>query len=216
MKKLDTPLIWGILLIAVGLLVLLQNLGVLGGNLPLLWAVIFAAVGVRFLYVFVKNRAIWWPLIPAFALFGLAGLLLMDALLPAEADAWGGAFFLGALALSFWAVYLVSRENWWAVIPGGVLLTLAFVAAIGDSLWGIDSGAIFFLGLSLTFFLVAILPTPEGRMRWAWIPAVVLFVLALVVLGESASWFVYVWPIAIIALGAYFLFRALSSRNPAE
>lgn len=214
MKRLDTPLVWGILLIIVGLLVLLQNLGVLGDNLSLLWAVVFAAVGIRFLYVFLTNRAVWWPLIPSFALFGLAGLLLMETL--GGVGAWGGAFFLGALALGFWAVYLVSRENWWAVIPGGVLLTLALVAGIGDSLGGVDSGAIFFLGLSLTFLLVAILPTPQGRMRWAWIPAVVLLVLALVILGESAGWLIYVWPIAIILVGAYFLFRALANRSRQE
>lgn len=216
MKKLGTPLVWGLLLIAIGLLVLLQNLGVLGGNLALIWAIIFAVVGVRFLYIFLMDRKVWWPLIPSFTLFGLAGLLLIETLFPGGAGTWGGALFLGSIALSFWAVYLVSRDNWWAVIPGGVLLTLAVVAGIGDTLGGVDSGAIFFLGLSLTFFLVALLPTPEGRMRWAWIPAGVLFVLSLVVLSQSAGLLIYIWPVALILAGLFFLVRALVNRNRPE
>ena len=36
--------------------------------------------------------------------------------------------FLGTIGLSFWVIYLTRRDFWWAVIPGGALMTLALVA----------------------------------------------------------------------------------------
>ncbi len=213
MKKIESPLVWGILLIAVGLLILLQNLGVLGETLVALWALIFAAAGVRFLYAFLTNRAVWWPLIPGLSLLGLAALITLSILFPEAGGTLGVFLFMGAISLSFWIIYFIDHTNWWAIIPGGVLLSLALMIGLSEVLPGDAAVGIFFLGMGLTFVLVALLRTPAGRMRWAWIPAAVLSIMGLIFLAQSAELLVYVWPLALIAVGLIFLFRALAGKN---
>ncbi|WP_146009401.1 hypothetical protein [Deinococcus planocerae] len=103
--------------------------------------------------------------------------------------------------------------DWWAFIPGGVLLGLtlavfsngapwggpAFLASIGgfsliaarhpEHWWAvIPGGALLFLGLAATFLVLAGLPAARsqgGTHRWAWCPAAGLLALAVV----SGGWF---------------------------
>lgn len=212
MNRVRSSLIWGVALIVIGVLALLQSSGLLGESFPLLWAVVFGLGGLAFLTWFLRNPAQWWPAIPAFALLGLASLMLADALFPRIAQTWGGALFLGGLALGFWVVYLSDQRNWWAIIPGGVLITLALVSGLGPSVGGLQTGGIFFLGLAATFALVGILPSKEGRMQWAFIPAGVLLLLALVTMVQAVAVLKYLWPVVVILAGAYLLYRTLASR----
>jgi hypothetical protein len=202
-----------ILLIAAGILFLLQNLGILGGSVALLWALLFGAGGVVFLSVFLTNRANWWPVVPGFALLGIAGLIAMGELAPGFEEAWGGALFLGGIALAFWIVYFTNRENWWALIPGGVLLTLALVAGLSSVFEDIELGGVFFLGLGLTFALLSFLRTPGGRLKWALIPAGVLLAMGLAITAATESLLQYLWPAALILGGLYLIVRTFSSRR---
>ena len=207
MKRIEWALVWGIGLVMGGLLFLLQNLGLLGPSATLLWAFLFLAAGAVFLYVFITSPARWWPIIPGLGLVSLAGLMALEELSPAAAEIWGGSIFLGGLAVSFWVVYFLDRKSWWAVIPGGVLFTLAVVAYLGSAVGGMESGGVFFLGLGLTFGLLRFLPTGEGRQKWALIPAAVCLVLALLVLAQAATILQYLWPVALIAGGLYLVLR---------
>ena len=213
MRRFETRVAWGILLIAGGVLFLLQNLGILGGGIALLWALLFGAAGVIFLYVFLTDRANWWAVIPGFVLLSLAALIALDQLAPEVGGTWGGALFLGGVGLGFWVIYFVNREHWWAVIPGGVLLTLALVAGLSSILEGTEVGGVFFLGLGLTFGLLSFLPTPQGRMKWALIPAAVLLVMGLLITAAFASALNYLWPVALILIGLYLIFRTLGFRQ---
>ncbi len=121
---------------------------------------------------------------------------------------WGGAFFLGSIGLAFWVIYFVRRDFWWAVIPGGVLVTLAVVAALGENLPGMATGGIFFLGLALTFALVYLLPVEEGRQRWAAIPALVLGAFGLLLTLSLGGIINYLWAIGLIVAGVYLLTRS--------
>lgn len=212
MKRLEVRVIGGILLIVVGILFLLQSFGIVRDVLDLLWALLFGAGGSFFLYVFLTNRANWWALIPGFVLLGVAALIALERLAPGVDETWGGAVFLGGIGLAFWAIYITRREHWWAVIPGGVLLTLALVAGLSSALEGIEMGGVFFLGLGLTFGLLAFLPTPEGRMKWALIPAAVLLVMGLLITAATVETLKYLWPAALILVGLYLVFRVFSSR----
>jgi len=213
MKRFETRVAWGILLIAGGVLFLLQNLGILGGGIALLWALLFGAAGVIFLYVFLTDRANWWAVIPGFVLLSLAVLIVLNQLAPGVGGTWGGALFLGGVGLGFWVIYFVNREHWWAVIPGGVLLTLALVAGLSSMLEGTEVGGVFFLGLGLTFGLLSFLPTPQGRMKWALIPAAVLLVMGLLITAAFASALNYLWPVALILIGLYLIFRTFGFRQ---
>jgi hypothetical protein len=114
------------------------------------------------------------------------------------------------MGLSFWAVYIARHDHWWAIIPGGVLITLGGVAAL-DAYGRADAdlGAVFFLGIALTFLLVAVLPNPAGKMTWAYIPALVLGLIGTFMLAFTANLAIYIVPILIIVLGAALLIRAL-------
>lgn len=213
MRRLEVRIVGGILLIAAGVLFLLQNFDILGGGLNLLWALLFGAGGAIFLYVFLVNRANWWAVIPGFVLLSLAALMTLNQLFPQAGELWGGSLFLGGLGLAFWVVYLANRENWWAAVPGGVLLTLAVVTGLSSTLEGIETGGVFLLGLGLTFGLLSFLPTPDGRMRWAIIPAAVLLAMGLLLIATSASLFQYLWPAALILAGLYLIVRILGTRQ---
>lgn len=214
MKRLDVRAIGGILLIIVGILLLLQNLGVFEVIVALVWSLLFAAGGLIFLYMFLTERTRnWWAVIPGFALVGLAALILLDELFPRVGEALGGAIFLGGIGLAFWVIYLQKREQWWAVIPGGVLFTLALIAGLSSVFEGPAMGGVFFLGLGLTFGLLYFVPTPpQGRMKWALIPAAVLVVMGLLIMAITTRILDLLFAAALILIGLYFLVRVFRSR----
>jgi len=158
-----------------------------------------------FLYIFFSDRTQWWTVIPGVTLLGLMVLVVADQFFPSFENIWGGSIFLGGIALSFWLVYLVNREAWWAIIPAGVLSTLAAVAVLDEFMD--DAGWIFFIGLGLTFILVGVLPTSQGQMTWAFIPGGILLLLGLFTATPLYSVINYVWPVALILLGGYFVVR---------
>lgn len=198
----NTIRLWiGGALVLMGLLVLLQEMGIIP-DVNWFWAAVFIFSGAAFLVAFGRDRSRWWALIPGLTLAGVG----VTMLLPAPLSSRGGAITLGAVGLSFWLIYFSAHEHWWAIIPGGVLLTLAAISALMSSLPVLDMGALFLFGLALTFFFVAVLPNPFGRMTWAFIPAGVLFVLGLVSLSVPLQQYaVYLWSLALIATGAYLL-----------
>jgi len=213
MKRFDVRTIGAILLIVVGILLLLQNVGILGGVVALIWSLILAAGGLVFLYVFLTNRVHWWALIPGFALLSIAALIALDEFWPQVGDALGGTIVLGGIGLAFWVIYFLNREHWWAVIPGGVMFTVALIAGLDAVFEGAETGGVLFLGLGLTFGLLSLLPTPQGRMRWALIPAAVLLVIGLLITAATTGIFEYLWPAALILVGLYLLYRMFVSRS---
>jgi hypothetical protein len=198
----NTVRLWiGGALVLMGLLVLLQEMGVIPA-VSWFWSVIFIFAGAAFLVFFARNRRHWWALIPGLALAGIG----VTMLLPEPLGYLGGAITLGAVGLSFFIIYFNDHLHWWAIIPGGVLLTLAGISALTPYVAGLDLGAIFFFGVALTFFLVAVLPNPFGRMTWALIPAGVLLILGLLTFSvHFQQYALYVWPLVLIAGGIYLL-----------
>jgi hypothetical protein len=212
LKRFDVHAIGAILLIIVGILLLLQNFGILGGIVALIWALIFAAGGLIFLYMFLTNRTQWWAIIPGFALLGLAALIALDEFLPQVGDILGGAIFLGAMGLAFWVIYFQRREQWWAIIPGGVMFTLALIAGLDAAFEGLETGGVLFLGLGLTFGLLSFVPTPHGRMKWALIPAAVLLVMGVLITAVATGGLAFLGGAALILVGLYVLLRMFVSR----
>ncbi len=210
MKRLDLTLIVGLGLVVVGGMFLLQTLGVIEGVLPLLWVFVFAASGLVFLYFFWINREHWWALIPGFTLLGLGALIGLSEYGPKEVENVAAVMFLGSIGLSFWLIYFLNREHWWAIIPGGVLFSIAVIAGLEQvNVHDNVIASIFFLGLALTFGAIALLPTPYGKMKWAWFPAGILFVIGIIIFSAAVSAFKYLWPIGVILVGLYILYRAL-------
>lgn len=206
-KRYDPRLWLGILLVLGGLLALLDAMGVISNAGGIFWGLIFAAGGALFLYMLLNDRENWWAAFPAFTLFGLAA----QSFLPDSLSNFDGLVFFAGISLGFWWVYFTGTERWWAIIPAGVLLTLGATSAIDNMLGGDSGGGLFFLGLGLTFILVAILPGGNSR-QWAYIPGVILLVFGALLGTPARGLSEYIWPAILIILGGYFVVRFFMSR----
>lgn len=211
MKLLTSKMFWGLMLVVGGLILLLEQLDIIEGS-EIFWMVVSAIAALLFLLALVTNRDAWWAAIPGIGLLAVALSLGLDAFTSVSGEIIG-AIIMGGIGLSFLIVYLIQRVHWWAIIPGGVLITLAIVAGMEGGDPGPVSGAIFFAGLGLTFALVAVLPNKFGRMTWAWIPGGILLLLAVLIFAGIESIFNYIWPVVLIIVGLFFLWRALLSRK---
>lgn len=209
MKRSHAPLLWGAVLILAGIVFLLQNFGVidLGALWGGFWALAFLAAGVAFLILFWRDGEQWWALIPGFTLLGLGMLVGLGVVNGALAARFGAPLFLGSIGLGFWAIYLARREHWWAIIPGGVLWSIAAMLIMQPLVGGETMVGVMFFGMALTFVLVALLGQPRGEMKWAYIPAGVMLILAVFLSAGSARWLSIVFPAALIIGGGVLLVR---------
>ncbi len=211
MRKPNPVAAVGVFLILLGLLLLLETLGLLRSGAELAVAAAFALGGAAFLWGFVSRCEWWWSAIPGMALLGIGLLIGYTTLAGGDGGELAASLFLGTLGAGFFLVYLRLREHWWAIIPGGVLLTLALTVGLEPAFDKDEATvAVLFLGLALTFVLVYLAPNPEGRMTWAPIPAVILAVIGTLILAGSAQLLGYIWPLALMAGGLLLLLKTMS------
>lgn len=206
MKRYDPRLWLGGLLILGGVLALLQNLNIISNVSGIFWGLIWGGVGIYFLYRLFVYRE-WWAAFPGFILVGLA----LANFLPASLGAYDGLIFLGGISVAFLWVYFTDTSRWWAIIPAGVMLTLGTISVL-DEVSSADNDGILFIGLGLTFILLAILPGGSSR-SWALIPGTVLLVLGAILGTPFGGLTQYLWPVLLILLGGYFLFRFFRNQS---
>lgn len=233
MKSANTSIIAGIALMAAGALLLLDLLGILD-SAALVWPLIFAAAGAAFLTLFFRRRDDWWAAIPGSVFLGLAAVILITQLWPGPAAYWAGAFLFLFMGAGFVAVYWRDRSNWWALIPGGVMLTLALVVVLPPDWEGLPVAAVLFFGLAATFAALSLVPVrPDGgpgqldvqggpradvppeRMRWPLIPAAILAVMGLIFSLQSALLTAgeFLVPAFLVIAGAALLVYAYRHRS---
>ncbi len=200
MKRFDFRILVGLILIVGGGLALVEQLGYLKGVTNFFWAGVLAVGAVIFLIWFFGDRSKWWAAIPGFTLAGLA----ISVVVP-DKSLWGGLAFLGMMGLGFWAIYFSQRRYWWAIIPGGILITLGATSALAAKYQVANTGGVFLVGLGITFLLVGLL----ANMRWAYIPAAVLFLIGFCVGTPFSGMFEYVWIGLLLLMGIIFLINAL-------
>jgi hypothetical protein len=203
MKRFDYRILIGAALILGGILMLLDKTGLLKGATDLFWAGLLGIGALIFLYWFFSDRSKWWAAIPGFTLAGMAAsTLLLDKI------GWGGLAFLGGIGVGFWAVYLRQPSQWWAIIPGGVLLTLGFTSALTEAFNIAETGGVFFVGLGVTFLLVALL----AKMKWAYIPAAVLLLLGFFIGTPFVGVLEYAWIGILLIAGLALVISAARSK----
>jgi uncharacterized membrane protein HdeD (DUF308 family) len=196
--------ILGVVLVLMGALALLQNFGQVrfeGTVWGIVFGLIFGGAGAGFLVSFFQNpKTNWWAVIPGMVLLGLGVMIVLGALnfQPEELLA---TIFLGSIGASFWLVYFTDRTRWWAIIPGGVMVSVASLVlfeSLGES-WPV---VIFFGGMAATFGLVALLTSPGEKQRtWAWYPAGVMGVLAVIMAFTTGPVPGIAFPILLIGAG---------------
>ena len=186
----------GLILIAVGAMALLGNIGILGDMPTTIFSLGMGAGGVYLIRSFLKDPKQIWASIVGFAFLGLA--------LAAITTAMSGFYFLGMLGLGFTLIYQLQHKHWWTLIPGGALLTLAFVAASEVVFPRWDAGPLFFTGLAATFGYLYI----NVHKKWAVYPAMALLIMAILGLSVTGGW---ILPILLIGAGMYALNRKSQS-----
>jgi hypothetical protein len=209
MKRSSSSTITGWILVGIGTLLVLENFDLLGSLRDTVLSLVFAAGGIAFLAVFASRHEAWWAALPGFTLLGLAAVLGFQIVTPDAPSRWSGPLFLGALSLGFWAIFIVTRAQWWSIIPGGILATLAVVAGVAPGTNGRVAGSIFWLGFGLTFVLVYLVHGPRRSAAWALIAAGVCLVLALATMGAMMGWIDIAWPLALIGAGLILVARTL-------
>lgn len=200
-------LFWGVLLIGGGLLALADQMGYINTFSPQVWMTVFAAISVLALVSYALSGWKQWGLLFPAGAFG--GLAMIIALAEANVDsaAVASPLFFGLL-IPFVAAYLSDRvHNWWALIPGGVMLFLALTTLLVDSTGGEWIGALFLFMIALSFFVVYL--NNQSR-TWALLVAYILAVLGIAPLmstgGRDAAYYgpIFLFAVALPFFIVYF------------
>lgn len=213
MRKIEPRIVLSLLMIGAGILFLLQNLGVLGDAGDVFGPLAFAVGGGVFLYVYLIDRTQWWAVIPGLTLLGIGEIIAVGNFLPQYEDILGAPVLMVFISLSFWIIYLTNRENWWAIIPGGVLLSIGVFIGLEAIFEGVEMVGIMFLGMGLTFVVVAYFPSQERWMRWALIPAGVLLLMGVIFLGSAFSVLEIIGPAVFVLAGLYLIYRTVRPKG---
>ena len=200
-------LFWGVLMIGGGLLALADQMGYIDTLSPQMWMTVFAGLSLLGLVSYALSGWKQWGLLFPTGVFG--GLALVIAL--AEARVYSAAvaspLFFGLL-IPFIAAYLTDRtHNWWALIPGGVMLFLALTTLLVDSAGGEWVGALFLFLIALSFFAVYL---NHRSYTWALLVAYILAVLGIAPLmsigGRDAAYYgpLFLFAVALPFFIVYF------------
>jgi hypothetical protein len=208
MKVNRMGLFWGILLIGAGAVALGQQLGYIQQFTdPQFWIWVFAIISLAAVLEYaLSGWKHWGWLFPA-GVFGGLALVITLAVNEVDSAAVASPLFFGLL-IPFIAAYLTDRNrNWWALIPGGVMLFLGLVTLLVDNVGGEWVGAAFLLMFALAFLIVYL----TNRVRtWALLVAYIFGVLSLgpmlAAIGDMAPYFgsVVLFAIALPFYVVYF------------
>jgi len=213
MKPFNWRIPVGLAMVVLGVLAFLQSFNIItlnGSPWVIGFAVLFAMVGVIFMYAVITDHNNWWAVIPGLSLIGL-GALMGLALIPGFSGTFLAFIFMGSIAASFWVVYIMKHEFWWAIIPAGTVSSVALLILLSDN--GILGASVLFLGMAATFGVLGLINVNGHRMSWPWIPAAALAVLGGVVAATEGGVSSIVWAILIILVGLFLVARPFIQKN---
>ncbi|MEZ4615556.1 MAG: hypothetical protein R2867_08585 [Caldilineaceae bacterium] len=109
------------IMVALAVMILLDTLPT--PPTELIAALLFLGIAIAFIHIYLLHRtAHWWALLPAGFTLVIVGLILASAL--THNILILGALLFSGMGLVFFVIYALSpgRQQWWSLIPGGVLL----------------------------------------------------------------------------------------------
>lgn len=169
-------------------------------------------IGASFLVVYLNNRTRTWALLVAYILGVLSIAPLMTS--SGRDGSYFGPIFLLAVAVPFFVVYFRQPEHWWAIIPAGVMTTLALIAGLAISGWirsaneGGYANALLMGGLAATFAVVWL----RHAKPWARVVTIALAAVAVASIFFTSYSQIF-WPVAIILVGIYLFYTALRPKT---
>jgi hypothetical protein len=166
-----------------------------------------------------KNR---WAIIPA-GIFASLGLVITLEMLNPESEAIGlGFMFLLAATFLFFAI--LSKKNWWAIIPAGFFASIGLVVVLdilipheeypriqGMLIWGFYTWVLF-LGLATTFGILWLLRKSLPTSR-AIYPAVGFLAMAVLFIVEGAHFSKYWLVTTLVVFGVTLLLAVLTRKR---
>lgn len=191
-------LLWGILLIGAGVLALAQQMGAMQQFPEQIWVWIFVLISLLGIASYaLSGWKQWGWLFPA-GIFGGLAVTAGLAMANVNSAAVAAPLFVGLL-IPFAAAYLMDgSHNWWALIPGGMMLFLALTLLLVDWAGGEWVGSLFLFMIALSFLIVYMNKrTRTWALLVAYITAVLGIAPAMASYGAVAAYY-----------GAVFLFAA--------
>jgi len=204
-----------------------------------LFAVCFSAIAAW-------SRKNQWAILPA-GLFATIGLVTTLEILIRQSEVAGNTFhfdvlypkmeipipqsevtgpvFMFLLAATFLVYAILSKKNWWAIIPGGIFASIGLVAALdilvpheahpslpGMLTWGFYTWVLF-LGLAATFGILWLLRKTLPT-SWAIYPAVGFLAMAVLFIIEGARFSEYWLATMLLVFGVTSLLAVLTGKRP--
>ena len=207
----NKALVWGGLLIIFGVVGLVESFTDLT---PWAWVAILAVTGLGIFAVFLWDRSEWWPLIPAYVLWAIAGLLALVELNVLR-DQFLPTYVLSIIAIPFIVVYMRDRGQWWALIPAYVMIVVAAMLLLSETTLLRDAfqGTFILTAIALPFLVVYL----RNRAQWwALIPAYVLLSIGIMLLlgelGVLSDFLVPAYVMFVIAIPFFVVYI----RNPKQ
>ena len=168
-----------------------------------------------------KNQ---WAIIPA-GFFATIGLVVTLEMLNPESEAIGLGFML-LLAAAFLFFAILSKKNWWAIIPAGFFASVGLVVTLdilvpheaypalpGTLTWGFYTWVLF-LGLAATFGILWLLRKTLPT-SWAIYPSVGFLAMAVLFIIEGAHFSDYWLATTLLVFGVTSLLAVLTGKRPA-
>ncbi len=177
--KHNLRLIFGILFVTIGALIVLQNLNIFTGSTGnIIWAALFGAGGIFVFVLYFNRRENWWWLV--IGLIALSFTASNLAALFSQSKPYSPLFALFGAGICFMSIYFIERRQWWVFIPGGILLSIGVDELLQVTSPDTTINGIIFFGMGIAFLLMFLIPSKEGRLNWAVLPAVVFLALGLI------------------------------------
>ena len=102
---------------------------------------VLLAIACPFVAAYIRQRAAWWVLIPAYALTAVAGVVLLAESL-GLGDNLITAYVMFAIAIPFFFVYLRNRSQWAFLIPGGILGAIGVGFLLAENFFAVIGAAV--------------------------------------------------------------------------
>ena len=209
-----------------GMVLILAGGGILAGKLlgeKMTGPIFLFTFSLVFLGLFLLSRKNNWAIIPGgfFLSAGMAASL--DNLMPDSKVT--GPVFLFTLAASFFVLVVLSKRNWWAIIPGGLFFSIGLVVMLNNFIPNEDFPGlpnsfnlgfyvwVLILGLAATFGTLWLMRKSQST-DWAKYPAVGLLTIAIMafILG---SYFRELWLVSVVlGAGMMLILSFFSKRQP--
>jgi hypothetical protein len=201
-------LVWGGLLILLGILSLVETYTSLG---PWVWVAVLTVAGLGVYGIYAKDRSEKWMLIVSYVLLVVAGLVMLITLNVLRDEAIA-TYVLTAIALPFLLAFLQSdRTKWGLLIPPYVLIAVGvMVGLIGlGILDDLLIPAYVLIAISIPFFVVYARDTKQW---WPLIPGGITALIGLSFLIAEAA-VQYIVPAVLIIAGIWVLVRQFTQKE---